>query len=144
MKLILKRLTTGGILLFLVGMLSSAFITTSVYACSKSDTNCTYQVELDPAAGNASCKAAASGNCEKIYSYVDEAINLLSAVVGIIVVAVIVFSGIQFSTSGGDPQKVASAKTHITNAVIALVAFLLLWAFLNFIIPGGIFNGKPS
>lgn len=80
-------------------------------------------------------------NCKKITSTLVAATNLLSALVGIIAVAMIVFGGIQFSTSGGDPQKVASGKKHITNAIIALVAFVFLWAFLNFLIPGGLFNG---
>ncbi len=102
----------------------------------------TYQPTPDPAAANKTC--AADSHCKAIYTYLDDAVNLLSALVGVVAVAMIIYGGIEFSSSGGDPQRVASAKSHITNAIIALVAFLFLWAFLNFIIPGGLFNGQIS
>lgn len=91
----------------------------------------------DPAANNKACRS--DSNCDAIFEkYLKPFIKLLSATVGIVVVAAVIFGGIQFSSSGGDPQKVANAKKHITNAIIALVAYVLLFAFLNFIIPGGL------
>lgn len=102
-------------------------------------TGCT----ADPAATAGSCSADAK--CAAIYRYLDDFINLLSAAVGIAAVGMMIYGGIEFSSSGGDPQGVANAKKHITNALIALVAFIFLWAFLNFIIPGGILNASsPS
>lgn len=73
--------------------------------------------------------------------YVNPVINLLSALVGIVVVIAIIIGGIQFSTSAGDPQKAAAGKKHIANALFGLLAYLLLYAFLQFIVPGGQFNG---
>jgi hypothetical protein len=95
----------------------------------------------DSAAKAAGKSCDQNASCKKIYDYLIKAADLLSALVGVVAVGMIIFGGIEFSSSGGDPQKVASAKGHITNAVIALVAFLFLFAFLNFIIPGGLFNG---
>lgn len=96
----------------------------------------------DPAAKISQTDCNKDKSCESIFTkYLLPAINLLSAAVGIVSVAMIIYGGIEFSSSGGDPQRVASAKDHITNAIIALVAFLFLWAFLNFIIPGGLMNG---
>jgi hypothetical protein len=44
------------------------------------------------------------------------------------------------SSSAGDPQKSAQGKEHIRNALFGLLAYILLYAFLQFIIPGGRFN----
>jgi hypothetical protein len=65
--------------------------------------------------------------------------NVLSAGVGIIVVIMIIVSGIQYTMAGSDPQKIATAKGHILNAIIALIAFFFLYAFLQWLVPGGIF-----
>jgi hypothetical protein len=60
--------------------------------------------------------------------------------VGIIVVISLIMGGIEYSTSEGDPQKSAKAKRRITNTLIALIAFFFLYAFLQFLIPNGVFH----
>lgn len=73
--------------------------------------------------------------------YINPLINLLSAAVGILVVISIIYGAIMFSTSGGDPQRAANGKNRIRNSLLGLLAYLLLYGFLQFIIPGGKFNG---
>lgn len=70
--------------------------------------------------------------------YITPAINFLSIGVGVIVVAMIIIGAIQYSSSGGNPQTVSAAKKKITNAILALVFFAFSYAFLNFLIPGGL------
>lgn len=67
-------------------------------------------------------------------------VNFLSAGVGIVVVAMIMMGGIQYSLAGDNPQKVTDAKKRITNALIALLAFLFIFAFVQWLIPGGILS----
>jgi hypothetical protein len=67
-------------------------------------------------------------------------VNFLSAGVGIIVVTVIIIGGIQYSMAGDNPQAVAAARQRILNGLIALMAFLFMFAFLQWLIPGGVFN----
>lgn len=67
------------------------------------------------------------------------AINILSAGVGVLAVIMLIIGGIQYSSAGGDPQKVKAAKNRITNVVIGLVAYFFLFAFLQWIVPGGFF-----
>lgn len=69
--------------------------------------------------------------------YINPVVNLLSALVGIVVVIGIVLGAVQFGSSAGDPQKAANGKNHIRNALLGLLAYLLLYAFLQFMIPGG-------
>ncbi len=76
-------------------------------------------------------------NC-KIIFYVRVFTDALSVLVGLVVVAMIVLGGIQYSSASGNPQAVAAAKKRITNALIALVAYLFIFAFLQWIIPGGV------
>jgi hypothetical protein len=65
-------------------------------------------------------------------------INALAALVGVVVVAVIVWGGIQYSTSADDPKAVSEAKNRIKNAIFALVMFAFMYAFLQWIVPGGV------
>ena len=73
--------------------------------------------------------------------YVNPAIDLLSAVVGLIVVIAVIVGAIEYITSAGDPQRAASGQKHITNALLGLFAYALLYGFLQFLIPGGLFHG---
>lgn len=68
------------------------------------------------------------------------AVNILSAAVAVVVVGVIVFAGIEYSSSGGDPGKTAVAKKRIVNAIIALVAYMFLFVAFQWLIPGGLFK----
>lgn len=65
-------------------------------------------------------------------------VNVLSGMVGVVVVIMIIVAGIQYTASGDDPQAVAKAKTHIYNAVLALVLFIFGFAVLQWVIPGGL------
>lgn len=80
-------------------------------------------------------------NCNVINRFIDPAINFLSATVGIVVVLTIIISGIQYSTAGSNPQAASAAKKRIMGAILAAIAYLFLYGFLQFIVPGGFFNG---
>jgi hypothetical protein len=81
-----------------------------------------------------------SNNCNLVQEYVVPTINLLSAAFGLIAVISLLLGAINYITSEGDPQKVSRAKVRIRNTIFAVVAFMFLYAFLNFLIPGGIFQ----
>jgi uncharacterized membrane protein len=79
-------------------------------------------------------------SCDLVKDYINPAIDLLSGLVGIVAVISLITAGIQYSASAGDPQKSAKAKGRITGTIIALLAYIFLYAFLEFIIPGGLLN----
>ncbi len=83
--------------------------------------------------------ALTKDNC-KIVDRLIQVINVLSAFVGIIIVIMIVVGGIQYSASRDNPQATAAAKGRVFNAILALVLYLFLFAFLQWIVPGGVFN----
>jgi hypothetical protein len=65
-------------------------------------------------------------------------VAVLSAGVGIIVVTVIIIGGIQYSIAGDNANATKAARDRIMNGLIALFAFMLIFAFLQWLIPGGI------
>lgn len=99
-------------------------------------------------AQNGVCKTKTSGGLiadlndtqGKVEEYLQLAVNIVTAVAGLAIVSSVIISGIQYSTSGGNPQATAKAKERITQAIIALVASLLLYTFMQWLIPGGVFS----
>lgn len=75
-----------------------------------------------------------------IVGRLDQIIKFLSAGVGIIIVGSIIVAGIQYAMGGNQPQVLTAARNRIINSILALFAFLLIFAFLQWIIPGGLFN----
>jgi hypothetical protein len=67
-------------------------------------------------------------------------VNFLSAGVALIVTAVIIVGGIQYSLAGDNAAAITSAKNRIVNGLIALVAFIFTFAFVQWLIPGGVFG----
>lgn len=75
-----------------------------------------------------------------IEGLINIALTILTAGVGIAAVVAFVVAGIIYSTAGGNASQVQKAKTMILNTVIGLGAYALMWAFLQWLIPGGILN----
>lgn len=67
-------------------------------------------------------------------------INILTAGVGLAGVGGIIYGAILYTTAEDKAAQVKQATDIIRNVVIGLVAFGLMWAGLNFIIPGGVFS----
>jgi len=67
-------------------------------------------------------------------------INILTAGVGLAAVGGIIYGSILYTSAGGSQEQVKKAMGIITNVVIGIIAYALMFAFLNFLIPGGLFN----
>jgi hypothetical protein len=100
-------------------------------------------IETQPASKSADHKAhicvandASSGGA--IIVYIKAFLQYLSGLIGLVIVLLIVISGIEYITAYGDPGRIKSAKTRLTNALIGLFLFIFAFAILSFIIPGGI------
>lgn len=65
-------------------------------------------------------------------------LQLLSLLIGAIILLFIVIGGLQYILSAGDPTRVKDAKKRLVNAVTALVLYMMMYAILNFLVPGGI------
>jgi hypothetical protein len=81
------------------------------------------------------------GNClsaNPIIKDINLLIDFLSAGAGIVIVGSIIFGGIQYAWAGNNPNEISSAKNRIRNALIALAAFFFIFAFLQWLVPGGL------
>ena len=81
-------------------------------------------------------KELSKENCP-IVGHLLNFINALSAAVGVIIVIMITVGGIQYSASADNPQAAMAAKKRVYNAVFALLAYIFLFSFLQWVVPGG-------
>lgn len=68
--------------------------------------------------------------------------KVLAAGVGVVITGSIIVGGIQYAAAGGNPNAVTAAKQRISNSLIALLTFMFIMAFLEWIIPGGLVLNK--
>jgi hypothetical protein len=68
------------------------------------------------------------------------AINILTGLIVVAAIGGFVYAGILYTTSAGNADQTKKALEFIRNVVIGVVAYALMFATLNFIIPGGLFN----
>lgn len=88
-------------------------------------------------------KKEQTGTACFINNYVNPVVAFLSAAAGVAVVISVIVGAIQYSSAEGDPSKVSAARNRIVESIVALLAFLFLYAFLNFLLPGGV-NGTTG
>ncbi len=73
-----------------------------------------------------------------IIFFLKDILKLLSGIIGLVVLLMIVIAGFQYLTSAGDPARVKAGKDRLQNAIVALLLYLMMFAILTFLVPGGI------
>lgn len=83
------------------------------------------------------CTPSPNGNPNPIYGpggVISNIINLISVIAGIVAVFAIFVAGFMFITSGGDPQKVNSAKNTIIFVIVGIVVIAIAQIVVVFVI----------
>lgn len=108
-------------------------LTTSIYA-----QDCTNATDAKSAiqcgSSNTSGVPTSSNPETALQRVINDSINILSIVVGIVAVILIIFAGFRFITSSGDPSKVASAKNALVYALIGLAIVALAQFAVKFVL----------
>lgn len=86
--------------------------------------------ELD-LSGGTNCKGGSSGSFNSLLHTV---VNIFSTIVGVIAVIMIIVGGLKYITSGGDSQKVASAKNTLLFAIVGLIIVALAQIIVRFVL----------
>lgn len=73
-----------------------------------------------------------------VQELLNNVIDAILGIVGVVAVAMIVYGGVQIMISGGDSKKLEDAKKTITSAIIGLIIALLSYAIINYVLE--IFN----
>jgi hypothetical protein len=82
------------------------------------------------------------GKGNSILGILTTVVDIMSIGVGVLAVIGISVSGVQYLTAGGSEEKTRKAKRRILEIVIGLIAYVLIYALLKFLLPG--FNGVPD
>ena len=61
-------------------------------------------------------------------------INFLLWTVGVLSVAMIIFSGFRYITSAGDAAKTKSAQTALTYSIVGLIVAVLAWVIVKMVL----------
>lgn len=89
-----------------------------------------------PAMQDQPCRAGDA--CESFFeNYINPIVTLLTVSIGVIAAISLVVAGIQYGSAGNDPGKVQKAKHRMGQTLLGVLAYLFLFAFLNYIVPGG-------
>lgn len=64
---------------------------------------------------------------------INEIVNIFLYVVGVVAVVMVVYGGFRYITSGGDSNKLTSAKNTILYAVVGLVIVIFAYAIVNWV-----------
>jgi hypothetical protein len=73
-------------------------------------------------------------NAPSLHDIIARTINLISSLVAVVSVIMIMVGGFRYVTSGGDTNRVATAKTTIINAIIGLVIAFFAQVIVKFVI----------
>lgn len=88
------------------------------------------------------CDQSGGGGIEDtgVWGILLVAINILTAGIGIVAVGGIIYASIMYTSAAGNAEQTKKAIGIITNIVIGVLAYALMYALLNFLIPGGVFR----
>ena len=84
-------------------------------------------------------------NIENDNSLIPTILNIIQVTIGVlalVAVIVIIFAGVQYTTSAGDAGKVKKAKDSILYGIIGLVIAILAFAIVNFVLSS--LTKKPT
>ena len=89
-----------------------------------------------------SCPTGSNDTVEdsNFWKLLETALNILAGLVGIVAVGGIVYGAIMYASAQDNESQVQQAKDIIRGVVIGLVAFIGMYALLQYLLPGGIFS----
>lgn len=105
--------------------------------CEKDDPECCGGVRTSIIRGNM-CNEEGEGGV--IFGLLKWVLGIMTAGVGIAAVGGIGYGAFLYTTAENKPEQTKKAIGIITNVVIGIVAYALMYVFLNFLIPGGVFG----
>jgi hypothetical protein len=110
-------------------LLSPAVAYAAPTACGDSDHGGPVKVSID-----LNC----TGHGNPILDLAFGIIRFISYGVGLVIIGSLVYAGIQYTGSRGEPNAVAQAVKRIQANVFALLLFIFAFAIVNYLIPGAL------
>ena len=135
MSSILSKFIHRSALIVLLSVFMTFFVTAPIVAQSGLDTPKEIQSSDE-------FKCNGAEDCIKsnpITTWLQYVINILTVVLLAGGSVMIAWAGIQYMSARDNAQAVQDAKQKIWNVVFGLIAYFFLYAFLQWLVPGGIF-----
>lgn len=105
--------------------------------CEPGDEDCCAGVKTSIIRDGGICDGEGDG---VIFGLLRWVLSIMTAGVGIAAVGGIAYGALLYTTAESKPEQTKKAIGVITNVVIGIVAYAVMAIFLNFLIPGGVFN----
>lgn len=88
------------------------------------------------------CEGQSDGSIETsgLWQLLLMAINILTGGIVIASVGGVIYGAVLYSSAGGNSENIKKAKTIFMNIIIGIIMYVAMYSFLNYLIPGGIFN----
>jgi cytochrome bd-type quinol oxidase subunit 2 len=128
----MKRVIVGLFAVLVLALGFGAVFADSASALPASDPLC-QDLKGTPDYEAAGCGTEAD---DTVNSRVTTLINATTFTAGIVCVVFVVYGGVKFTSSEGEPAKVEEAKKLIMYAIIGLVVVVLAFAIVNFLLVG--------
>ncbi len=109
-------------------------------SCDPAEGTCCGDVKTSIISGDLCGESDSSGESGTVYKLLIGALNILTAGIGIAAVGGIGYGALLYTTAESKPDQTKKAIGIITNVVIGIAAYALMYVFLNFLIPGGVFS----
>lgn len=81
-----------------------------------------------------------SGGDNQIMSVLGQILNWLAIGVSVAVLVGIIYGAVMYASAGSNEAQTKKAIGIIRNAIIALILYFAMWAILQYLIPGGVFE----
>lgn len=104
---------------------------------SQSGSEIEEDIQDGPLAEECLDKDLTTDNCG-IIGLLADGINFLTAVAGMAIIGSIMFGGYQYMTARDNAGAVQAARTRIIWAIVAMLMLIFMYAFLQWLVPGGV------
>jgi hypothetical protein len=120
----------------LLTLLISSFVAVPVMVSSQAGADTLFNSSTQDACSgiNVGGTSACTGNQGGLDHILSVIVNILSLVVGIVAVIMVIIAGLSFITSGGDTNKLSSAKSTLLYALIGIAVAGLAQVLVIFVL----------
>lgn len=118
------------LLLLLFAFSGQALVPASAFACGSPNGSSTGQVEFSVGSQTGNHDCGGSG----VTNVISAAVTILSIVIGAAAIIMILVSGMRYITSGGDSNKISTAKTTLIYALVGVIIAALAQALVHFVL----------
>lgn len=109
---------------------------TSILGDSTCKEDGTFLHEGAPSSGGEYSCSCDDGEGGAIMDILKLVVNIMTIGIGILAAVGIAITGTQYLTAGGNEEKTKKAKRRLFEIVIGLIAYLLIYSILYFLLPG--------